>query len=117
MKTWLRIFFIGLLISIPVHSGAQHIVQEFNAPGTESRGLAWDGQYLWCADAAKDSIYKIDPTTGQVIHSIYFDLDFTYGGGIVWSDDAALWVTRWQYFRKLDPSTGQEITNFHCPGG
>lgn len=117
MKTSLSVCIILILIMLPVTSGAQYIVKDFDAPGPSSRGLAWDGQYLWCADEETDSIYKIDPGTGEIIHAIYFDVQPTYGGGLSWSDDGALWVTRYQYFRKLNPETGQEITNFHCPGG
>ena len=117
MKEGKRILLFSLLIILPISSFAQHILKELDAPGPESRGLAWDGQYLWCADALKDSIFKIDPASGQVIHAIHFDLNSSYGGGITWSGDGAIWVTRVQYFYKLDATTGQELTNFHCPGG
>ena len=32
-------------------------------------------------------------------------------------EDAALWATHWQYFYKLNAQTGEEMSNFHCPGG
>ena len=120
MKPRLKICITFLLLYMPLSSGAQTIVTSFESPGSEPRGLAWDGEYLWCADADKDSIFKIDPATGQVIHSIYFDMHHTYGSGIVWSGDVdipAIWITRWQYFYKLDAQTSKEIANFHCPAG
>jgi hypothetical protein len=113
---WLTIILPCLLFSAPVPSAAQHIVMSFDAPGPESRGLAWDGQYLYCADAELDSIFKIHPATGQILHSIPFDLEYTYGSGITWSGDGALWVTRFQYFYKLHAESGAEMANFHCPG-
>ena len=58
----------------------QEIVKEFNAPGPEVRGLAWDGQYLWCAEPYSGKIYQLDPSDGQVISSIDFSLDHLYGG-------------------------------------
>jgi len=118
MKEWKRVLLFSLIIIIPASSIAQKIMKEFDAPGPESRGLTWDGQYLWCADAEEDSLFKIDPESGQVIHAISFDLNAAYGGGITWNgDDEAIWVTRVQYFYKLDANTGQGLTNFHCPGG
>ena len=117
MKKLKKILLSSLFIVLPVSSFAQKVLKEFNAPGTSARGMAWDGQYLWCADAAKDSIFKIDPATEQVVHAIYFAFNASYGGGITWGGDEALWVTRVQYFYKLDANTGQQLTNFHCPGG
>ncbi|MFQ6092074.1 MAG: hypothetical protein ACE5OR_05235 [bacterium] len=118
MKEWQKVLVISFLVTVPpVPATAQHIVKEFDVPGPESRGLAWDGTYLWCADAGEDSIFKIDPASGQVTHTIFFDLNPAYGGGITWSGDGALWVTRVQYFYKLNANTGQQVTNFHCPGG
>lgn len=119
MKYCQRFLSVFLLTLLPATLFAQRIVKEFDAPGPESRGLAWDGTYLWCADAEKDSIFKIDPVSGQVVHSLIFSrsFDFSRGGGITWSGDDALWATRSTYFYKIDATTGQDITNFHCPGG
>ena len=117
IKAWRKIVLLSLCGLIPVVSAAQYVVKAFDAPGPEARGLAWDGAYLWCADAGNDAIYKIDPAVGDVVHSIPFDVPDTYGGGITWDDDGALWVSRLQYFHKLDPTTGQELAEFHCPGG
>ncbi|UCE20051.1 MAG: hypothetical protein JSV84_06830 [Gemmatimonadota bacterium] len=119
MKQWQRLLSVFLVSLLPVAGFAQRIVKEFDTPGPEPRGLTWDGTYLWCADAEEDSIFKIDPESGQVIHSFYFSMTFEFsrGGGIAWSGDGALWATRSTYFYKLDANTGQSITNFHCPGG
>ena len=117
MKKYLWIQLIFLLITISTSVESHEIIKEFDAPGPEARGLAWDGQYLWGADALKDSIFKIDPVSGLVLHRIYFDFNTAYGGGIAWSSDEALWVIRMQYFYELDPISGEGIANFHCPGG
>lgn len=119
MTRWQWLLSVFLLIPlIPISVRAQDIVKEFDAPGPESRGLAWDGTYLWCADAELDSIFKIDPATGQEIHAIPFvrNFEFSRGGGITWSGEDALWVTHRQYFYKLNSTNGQETANFHCPG-
>lgn len=43
----------------------------FNAPGTEATGLAWDfdNSVLWHCDKATDLIYKLDPADGTVLDS------------------------------------------------
>jgi len=46
MDKWSRVMVISLLATAPVCLTAQDIINEFDAPGSESRGLAWDGQYL-----------------------------------------------------------------------
>ena len=117
MRELFRILLVSIFIMAPAISAAQYVVKEFHAPGSEARGLAWDGEYLWCADAEEGAIFKIDPASGRVEHSIPFDVPDTFGGGITWSDDGALWVSRFQYFHKLDATTGQELAEFHCPGG
>ena len=94
----------------------QEIVGQFPSPGGESRGLAWDGGYLWCADSNADSIYKLNPVDGTVLSSIFFFLPVNYGG-ITWSQDDNLWIAKEEYFFKVHPATGAEVDNFHCPGG
>ena len=110
-------FFIIAFLLNPRTILGQGILRQIDAPGPNARGLAWDGQYLWCADAVKDSIFKIDPATGQVMHSIYFDVNGTFGGGLTWNGDGSIWITRMWYFRRLDASTGEELANFYCPCG
>jgi len=94
---------------------SQQIVDEFPAPGPESRGLAWDGHYLWCADASTDKIYKLDPQDGRIVSSINFVLDLNFGG-ITWSPDGYLWISNLSYYYKIDPVTAAVRTSFHCPG-
>lgn len=56
---------------ILILSGKMEVVSQFSSPGREPRGLAWDGRYLWCADAGGEgAIYKIDPSTGNVVGTI-----------------------------------------------
>ena len=117
MKQRLMVLLLGLCTLVPLTSQAQFVLKEFDAPGGEARGLAWDGQYLWCADLKLDSLFQMDPATGQVLRAIRFDFDATYGGGTAWASEGAIWVTKVNYFRKLNPENGQELSNFHCPGG
>ena len=118
MIQWSRVLIACILSLTPLLARTQHIMTEIPAPGPAPRGLTWDGTYLWCADAEKDSIFKIDPVSGQVVHAVLFsrNFEFSRGGGIAWGGDESLWVTHRQYFYKLSASDGQEIANFHCPG-
>ena len=52
-------------------TGALEVVSRFSSPGPEPRGLAWDGRYLWCADASGEgTLYKIDPSSGSAVSGI-----------------------------------------------
>jgi len=95
---------------------AQEIIREFDAPGRQSRGLAWDGSYLWCSDSGTDRIYKVDPESGDTLFSFYFDM-YSEFGGLTWDTDETLWIANGKYLYKLDPTTGEEVGSFHCPGG
>ena len=116
MKVKYLIVVLVLVLVLANHVKPQVIVGEFPSPAGESRGLAWDGRYLWCADSEADSIYKMNPVEGTVLSSIFFNLPLNYGG-ITWSQDNNLWIAKEEYFYKLHPNTGAELANFHCPGG
>lgn len=114
----MRLLFVGLVIySVLVPAGRnQTLVDSFPSPGGDPRGLAWDGEYLWCADAQEDSVYRLDPSTGQVVSVFPFLIQDSYGG-ITWSNDSNAWVADGSFVYKVDPSTGEVIFSFSCPGG
>ena len=99
-------------------AGAETLVDSFPCPGSEPRGLAWDGEYLWCADAGTDSVYKLDGSTGSIISRISspVGIEDEYGG-IAWSNDGHVWLANGQYVYKLDSATGEVLSSFSCPGG
>jgi len=111
-------FIIALIIcvTLAVSAKPQTIIDSFPSPGNESRGLAWDDEYLWCADAGTDSVYKLNPSNGTIVSSFPFSIGLDYGG-ITWSDDNNIWIGNGSYVYKVDPNTGQELYSFHCPGG
>ena len=94
----------------------QAIVDSFPSPSTEPRGLAWDGEYLWCVDAGIDSVYKLDPSNGMIVSSFPFSIDLSYGG-ITWDDDTTIWIANGSNVYKVDPTTGQSLSYFHCVYG
>lgn len=95
---------------------ALEIIGSIPSPGSEPRGLTWDGEYLWCADADLDSVYKLDPSDGTVISSLRFSLELDYGG-ITWSDDDNIWIANGSKIYKVNTSDGIVIESFGCPGG
>jgi len=98
------------------------LVTSFPAPDGATRGLTFDGTYLWSADNGDGNsqngakIYKLDPNTGAIIAS-YSPLG-TSPNGLAW-DGQYLWHSdhgTGQIY-KLDPSTVTVITSFSAPGG
>jgi len=72
-----------------VPAGAQPadlIVAQFPIPGSEPRGLTWDGNHLWLVDKA-GTVYQLT-LQGQVLST--FSLTFM-PRGLAW-DGSALWV-------------------------
>ena len=95
---------------------AQEIVGSIPSPGNEPRGLTWDGDYLWCADAGTDSVYKLNISDGSVISCFAFSIQSSHGG-ITWSDDGNMWIANGSLIYKVNPADGEVLYNFSCPGG
>ena len=95
---------------------AQEITDSFPSPGGEPRGLTWDGEHLWCADAVADSVYQLDISNGSVISSFPFSIDPSYGG-ITWSEDSNIWIANGSLIYEVNPENGEVIYSFTCPGG
>ncbi|MFX1518857.1 MAG: YncE family protein [Promethearchaeota archaeon] len=53
--------------------------------------MTWDGQYLWNADSVAEEIYKIDPSTGEVVDSFNSPGEepagLTWNGQYLWNID------------------------------
>jgi DNA-binding beta-propeller fold protein YncE len=102
-----------LCITFAVSAKSQTIVGSFSTPGNEARGLAWDGEYLWCADADADTVYKLNPSNGTIVASFPFSIGFDYGG-MTWSDDNNVWIANGSRIYKVDPTNGNSLTSFDC---
>ncbi len=94
----------------------------FHAPDGATRGLAFDGTYLWSANSGDGNslygpkIYKLDPNTGTVIN-----LYTTPGNspcGLAW-DGQYLWHSDYGsgQIYKLDTLTVTPVSSFAAPGG
>jgi DNA-binding beta-propeller fold protein YncE len=95
---------------------AQEVIDSWPSPGSEPRGLAWDGEYLWCADAGTDSVYKLDISDGTVISSFWLPINPEYGG-ITWGSDTTIWIADGSMIYEVNPANGAVISSFSCPGG
>ena len=108
--------FLSTCLTFAEPARALEVIDSFPAPASESRGLAWDGEYLWCADPGTDSVYKLDPTGGAVVSSFPFSIESDYGG-ITWSADTTLWIANGSRISEVNPANGNFISTFSCPGG
>jgi DNA-binding beta-propeller fold protein YncE len=98
-------------------------VNSFPAPDGATRGLAFDGTYLWSADNGDDPhsqngpmLYKLDPNTGAIIAS--YPHPGKYPNGLAW-DGHYLWHSDHGtgLIYKLDPLTVTVVDSFQAPGG
>jgi hypothetical protein len=88
-------------------------IDSFDSPGIFSRGLTFDGTYLWNADGFTNKIYKLD-LSGTIIAS--FDSPGPYPEGLAF-DGTYLWNADYSTntIYKLDLS-GTIIDSFDSPG-
>lgn len=89
-------------------------VRTLTAPSGWSRGLTFDGNYLWSADQRTDQLYKIDPADGTVSDSLptpaYNTRGLTWDGQRLWAVDASE-----QLIYAIHPATGIIEKTIYCP--
>ena len=78
-----------LLATGPLLAATGDVISSFSAPGTNPRGLTWDGTNLWLADSNTDLIYELT-TTGTVLSS--FATPSIEPTGLTW-DGTNLWLS------------------------
>ncbi len=65
-----KILFV--LFVIASLASAKAIISTLDSPDTNISGLAWGDGALWAMDAVTDSVFKLDPETGEILDSFYF---------------------------------------------
>ena len=77
-----------LLLAVAAVVSAKEIISTIDAPDTNITGLAWGNGSLWAMDAVTDYVYELNPETGEVISSFYFDhLTTVVPTGLGYSED------------------------------
>ena len=61
-----------VLLVIAAIASAKAIVRTLDAPDTNISGLAWGDGSLWALDAVTDSVFELDPETGEILSSFHF---------------------------------------------
>ncbi|UCG29711.1 MAG: PQQ-binding-like beta-propeller repeat protein [candidate division WOR-3 bacterium] len=94
---------------------AQTVINAITAPDNAS-GLAWDGNYLWCGayGVNGDTIYKLDPSNGNILKRLRWQLDAdSYGLAF---DQGDLWIndhlTGTDSVFRVDTITGSRLQAF-----
>jgi len=92
-------------------------ISRFNSPGTEPRGLTWDGEYLWVADYGSLTVYRIEKDGTQVSSFPAPASDprgMTWDGTYLWLTDATALVI---YQLKTDGTQVRSVANPTSHGG
>jgi hypothetical protein len=73
-------------------------------------GLAWDGTYLWSLIKTRKVIFQLDPTTGDILHTIVLPEQIEAPRGLTW-DGEALWVNDAKYdiLYRVSPKDGSML--------
>ncbi len=76
-------------------------------------GLAWDGQYIWCAEHHK-GVCKIEPSTGNILAQFLSPGDRSHD--LAW-DGTHLWLvdTNKRMFYQMDSTNGEILDSFPSP--
>ncbi len=81
------------------------MIQELTSPASLPAALAFDGEYLWCADRSTNCIYKLDSFSGATLATI--PAPSYHSAGMAWNN-GKLWLTdgRTKLLYRLDPANG-----------
>ena len=95
----------GDLICVEPASG--RVLRQFPNIGAVA-GTAFDGTHLW--QVTKDRILKLDPETGEEVHSVAIPEGRQECSGMAWAD-GVLWIGRYRAkeLLKVDPNTGEVL--------
>lgn len=99
-----------VLFIIAAAASAKAIILTLDAPDTNISGLAWGNGSLWALDAVTDYVYELNPETGDVISSFYFNhLTTIVPTGLAYSENHNMvlcggWYSTTGYVFKYTPA-------------
>lgn len=62
-----------VLMALAAIVSAKSIVLTLDAPDTNISGLAWGNNALWVLDATTRFVHQVNPSTGAIISTFYFN--------------------------------------------
>jgi len=91
------------------------IVNIIPAPTSDTRDLAFDGEYLWTGVRSSNLIFKLSPVDGTIIKTIPTTIEKPYG---LTFDGNYLWIAgnQNQIIQQIDTSDGSVIKTISTPG-
>ena len=87
--------------------GVLSVERSYPAPGSHLCGIAWDGYYLWHADAGTDRLYCLDVHTGAILQEVACPevrTGLTYDGTSLWQ-----MAGHPKRIRVINPADGQIV--------
>ncbi len=111
-----------VLLIIATAASAKWITSTIDSPDGDISGLAWGDGHLWAMDSVSDSVYKLDPATGDIISSFYFNhAATTVPTGLAYSENHNMvlcggWYISNGYVYKYSP-TGSYLGMVNMCGG
>ena len=72
----------------PVRDDPGEIIREMEAPYLFVKGLAWDGELMWCVDSYLNHLSALDPESGEIEYLVQLPEEC---GGIAF-DGTNLWI-------------------------
>lgn len=64
------------------------LTDTLRSPGENVTGLAWGGGTLWAVDAATETVFRLDPVSGDVLHSFPTGIPSSYDShGLAYSTE------------------------------
>ncbi|MBD3278810.1 MAG: hypothetical protein GF388_10970 [Candidatus Aegiribacteria sp.] len=116
----MKLAILVLALTIALAAG-KSVVDSFDAPDGDISGLGWENGELWGLDAFNKVVYRIDPTSGNVIDSFSVGISSSYEGTGLAVENGTVFVGAWDngsnvYVYKYDTS-GNYIAAYSMCGG
>lgn len=100
---------------------AKSVVLTLNAPSGDIAGLGWDSGELWAVDALNKNVYRLDPSSGNIIESFPTTVASGYEATGLAVQNGYIYVSSWNngtnaYVYKYD-YTGSYLGAVYMCGG